>query len=154
MKNIFVGNLPFGATEEALREQIAALAAAVSSQDLGSIQGMASSLLGMNPSLALRFQTTSTLADPPTPSADFAAFFSEVFAQNENIAVTMEVGTVNLNGTVAYCEVGFSLAATYILGVPPDDYRFPEEGAVQDVMVWEFDGASWQLVTWQEAAAE
>ena len=139
-----------GPTAEALRATVASLAQAISSEDLSTIQSIASGLFSVDETVALRFMTENTLADPPTPPAGVGAFFGEVFAQNQNISVTMDVGPLNINGTVADCEVTFTLNATYILTVPPEDY----ESAATDITVWEFNGASWRLVAWQEAEEE
>ncbi len=136
-----------GPTAEALRATVASLAQAICVEDLSTIQGIASELFSVNPLIALRFMTENTLADPPSPPTDVTAFFGEVFSQNQNISVAMDVGSLNINGTVADCEVTFALNATYILTVPPEDYQV----AATDITVWEFDGANWRLVTWQEA---
>ena len=137
---------PPSPTEELLRATVEALALAISSEDLSTIQGIASSLFTVDETVAMRFMTQSTLAEPPSPSTDVGTFFSEVFAQNQNISVTMDVDALNINGTVADCEVAFALSATYILEVPPENY----EAAATDIMVWEFEGTSWRLVSWQE----
>ncbi len=138
---------PPSPTEELLSATITALALAISSEDLSTMQGIASELFSVDETVAMRFMTENTLADPPSPPTDVSAFFGEVFAQNQNIAVGMDVDTLNINGTVADCEVAFALSATYILKVPPENY----EAAATDITVWEFDGANWRLVTWQEA---
>jgi len=145
---------PPQASAEALRARIAALAAAISAEDVAGLDSIASGLLTLNSALALRFRTTSTLADPPAPGSDFSAFFEEVFAENENLLVTLDIISLQLNGTVADCTVSFSLAATYLLTAPTEDYCYPEEGTVDDSMVWEFDGSSWRLAIWQPAPGE
>jgi hypothetical protein len=137
---------PLSPKEELLCATVAAFAQAISDEDLATIQGIASSLFSVDETVALRFMTENTLADPPTPPTDVSAFFGEVFAQNQNISLTMDVDALNINGTVADCEVAFELSATYILNVPPEDYG----AAASDIMVWEFDGTNWRLVTWQE----
>ncbi len=139
-----------GPTAEALRTAVASLAQAISDEDIGTIQSIASELYSVDENVALRFRTTSTLADPPAPSADVGSFFGEVFAQNQNVAVTLDVGALNVNGTVADCELAFNLSATYVLAVPPEDY----EASATDITVWEFDSVNWRLVTWQEAEEE
>jgi|GEM_PF-2487253 len=138
---------PPSPTEELLRATIDAFAQAISGEDVNTIQGVASELFSVDETVALRFMTENTLADPPAPPSGVSAFFGEVFAQNQNISVTMDVDTLNINGTVADCEIAFALSATYILEVPPENY----EAAGTDITVWEFDGVNWRLVTWQEA---
>lgn len=136
-----------GPIAETLRAAVASLAQAISSEDLSTIQSIASGLYSVDETVAMRFMTENTLAEPPAPPTDVSAFFGEVFAQNQNIALAMDVDTLNINGAVADCEVVFELSATYILNVPPENY----EAAATDITVWEFDGANWRLVTWQEA---
>jgi len=139
-----------GPTAEALRASVASLAQAISSEDLSTIQNAASGLFSMDETVALRFITQSTIADPPSPPTDVSAFFGEVFAQNQNIAASIDIDTIDLDGAAAYCEVGLNLSATYVLEAPPLDYSFPDlDTVVMDVMVWGFDGSNWQLVTWR-----
>jgi len=140
-----------GPTEALLRARVAELAAAINNEDAATVEGMESGLLDLNEELALRFRTTSTLADPPVVGDSLSNFLGEVFAQNENINFTLTVDTVAITGEVAEVEVSFALSATCLAEVPPLSYAVPEEGVLADYMVWEFAGSNWQLVTWQPA---
>jgi hypothetical protein len=139
-----------GPTEALLRSQVTALATSLSAEDAGSFNAIASSLLVLDESIALRFHTTDTLAEPPTPGTSFNSFLGEVFTQNANLAVAITASNVVISGDVAVADLSFSLSATYIMVVPPEDYA--SEGS--DTSVWEFDGTNWRLVAWQEKPAE
>lgn len=138
-----------GPTEQLLRSQVSSLAAALTAEDTGAFNSIASGLLTLNPAIAMRFMCASTLAEPPSIGTSFGPFLSEVFSQNANLAVGISVNSVEITGEVAVAELNFTLAATYILSLPPEDYG--AQGT--DESVWEFDGSNWRLVTWREKPA-
>jgi hypothetical protein len=135
-----------GPTEQLLRSQVAALAAALSAEDVNGFNQVASGLLSLNQAIALRFHTTSTLAVPPIIGSSFGPFLGEVFTQNANMAVGITVDDVAISGDVAVADLSFSLSATYLMVIPPEDYT----SAGQDTSVWEFDGSNWRMIAWQQ----
>lgn len=138
-----------GPTEQLLRARVSALAAAITAEDAGAFGSIASGLLTLDPAIAMRFKCTSTLAVPPSIGTSFGPFLSEVFSQNANLAVGITVNSLDITGEVAVAELSFTLAAAYILSLPPENYV--AQGA--DESVWEFDGNNWRLVTWREKPA-
>jgi hypothetical protein len=138
-----------GPTEQLLRARASALGAALTAEDAGAFGSIASGLLTLDPAIAMRFKCTSTLSDPPSIGTSFGPFLSEVFSQNANLVVGITVNSVEISGEVAVAELSFTLAATYILALPPENY----EAQGTDDSVWEFDGSNWRLVTWREKPA-
>ena len=136
---------------QAVAQQVNALGDAINHENTSAFQALLSPLFGFNQEVQLRFQTSSTLADPPNPPAGTASFLNEVFAQNENLALTLTPNTdsIVINGNVATLSVEFSLSGTYLLTVPPTDY---EVAPVTDVMVFEYADDAWTLVSWQPQA--
>ncbi len=138
-----------GPTEQLLRSQVSALAAVLTAEDTSAFNSIASGLLTLDRAIALRFKSSSTLSDPPTIGTSFGPFFSEVFTQNANLVVGITVDSVSISGEVAVADLRFTLSATYLLAIPPENYA--ANGV--DESVWEFDGNNWRLVAWREKPA-